>query len=257
MPREDGEVRLMSVDSAPSTSEGSDNNIVVIARMRPQGDYYSKQFVNIKRMENDVSSSLAVLIKRWFYGFDCDEVALDTQGTSMALFDELVKPTYDPVLDCEYPAWRVCDGNGTESTILDQQSRTRAVLFDDVIYSINANDTFNHNIAVRFRAALEEGNRVEFLPEKEIGRDIILQKLGYSNAMEEAELLEPYIGTDSMVTESVLLEKVPHDRLIKLKQTGSGKKDRYIATAYLNYLGTLWDTYLTEEDEEGFAGLVD
>jgi len=243
MPLVNGEVRLMSVDTAPSLGDGSDNNIITLARLIPKVGFYEKRIVNIKKMNNDVSSNLALYIKRWFYGFQTTQCALDVQGTSMAVFEELVKPIYDAELNFEYPAWRVIEGNATESKLMEHASRTRDLNPDDVLYAVNADAPFNHMIATQFRSALKEGDRVRFLLDRENGRDALVDMYKTLDPMQEAELLEPYIGTDATITEAVLLEGERTERgLIKLKtSSASSKKDRYVALAYLHHLATLYD----------------
>lgn len=252
MPKEEGEIRLMAIDVAPSIGENSDNNIVAIARLIPKNGYYERKVVNIKLLKNDVSSVHSKYVKRWFYGFRADEVALDVHGTSFSLFEELVKPTYDDELNCDYPAWKVASGNATDSKIEEYMFRTKDVNADSVIYAINPDITFNHIIANKLRAALEEGDRITLLPDKESAINSIREK--YKNIidpMKEAELLEPFIGTDATVNECVLLEtERREDGKIKIIKAGNTKKDRYVTLAYLNYLASLYDDGIKENDDD-------
>ena len=255
MPKVPGELRLMAVDVAPSLGVDSDNNVVEIVRLIPKNGYYERQFVNIKKLTNDVSSVHAKFIKRWFYAFECDQMALDVQGTSFSLFEELVKPTYDNDMDAEYPAWRVIDGNVTESKVDEYIQRTKDANADDVIYAISANAEFNHIIASKLRAALQEGNRISFLKPKEIANDEILER--YNNVIDPlilVEKLEPFINTDAMINECVLLEgEKKENGRIKLSTSGSYKKDRYVTTAYLNHLASLYDSDLDVEDDDDWV----
>lgn len=256
MPKVEGEIRLMSIDVAPSIGEDSDNNIVAIARLIPQNGYYERRVVNIKLLKNDVSSVHAKYIKRWFYGFGANEVAIDVHGSSFSLFEELVKPTYDNEMDEEYPAWKVIAGNATDAKIEEYKLRTKDANADDVIYAINPDAPFNHIIANKLRAALEEGNRITLLQDKEEAIDKIREKYKKDglDPMKEAELLEPYIGTDATINECVLLESERKDNgLIKISAAGNAKKDRYVTLAYLNYLASLWDDSLEDGDDDGEA----
>ena len=251
MPKEEGEIRLMSIDVAPSIGEDSDNNIVAIGRLIPRNGYYERKVVNIKLLKNDVSSVHAKYIKRWFYGFGADEVAIDVHGSSFSLFEELVKPTHDNEMGEEYPAWRVIAGNATDSKIEEYKLRTKDANADDVIYAINPDAEFNHIIANKLRAALEEGDRMVLLPDKEVASNEIREKYKDGlDPMKEAELLEPYIGTDATVNECVLLESERKDNgLVKISAAGNAKKDRYVTLAYLNFLASLWDSSIEEEDD--------
>jgi len=79
--------------------------------------------------------------------------------------------------------------------------------------------------------------RLKLLKDREFGEGYLSDFKTYLKLRPEikAEFIAPYVQTQSFINEAVSLERIPHDRYVKLKEPNGGRKDRYSSIGYGNF----------------------
>lgn len=245
-PKQDDELRIISIDVSLMPGQKNDNTIVSFLRLLPakNGAYYNKQLVNTIAMNGLHSDIQAKYIKRWFYDFSADYIVMDTNGNGLSIFDSLAKVSYDEETGQEYPAFSSFNKDEYDDRVLDDDP-------DNVVFAINPNVDVNHNAAMRLKSNLERG-RLSLLVDVNLalsnlykGKDSKILSID-----EEAEQLQPYVSTTMMINECISLEiKNVKGRFIALVESGTARKDRYSSLAYGIYFASILEEELEEEDE--------
>ena len=100
------------------------------------------------------------------------------------------------------------------------------------------------------------------LPEDDLfAKERLQEKEGFAKLSPErqATLLLPYLQTTALANELIGLQMSIQGGYVKLKEKSTARKDRYSALAYLNYLATILERELDEEeideDYDKFCGL--
>ena len=94
VPKENGEMRILSADIALMSSKKHDNDAtsVFINRMLPtKSGRYSSNIVYADGMEGLHTEDQALEIRRLFDEYQCDYIVLDTNGIGLGVFDALVR----------------------------------------------------------------------------------------------------------------------------------------------------------------------
>ena len=108
------------------------------------------------------------------------------------------------------------------------------------IYSINATQSLNSDIATAFRKNLLE-NKIDFLVNYNIAKEEILENnKDYTENVDldsQIEFEKPFLETQAMISECAELqyEKMPQTGMIKIFEQGSNRKDRYTSYSYGSY----------------------
>ena len=242
--RLNGEIRIVGVDTALMGGLGNDNSVFTLIRLIPTSSGYERQVVYIEHMNGEHTTIQAIRLKQLFYDFEADWIAMDTQGNSMSLFDDLVKVLYDTERDIEYPAW-TCINN---EKMADRALEYNAI---PVIYSYKAanNTSLNHEIAMSLRNCFQKG-KIKLLVNHIEGMDYLSEKPEFENASDEIRqlMLKPYIQTTSMVNEIINLEYTVGTGLIKVYEVGRNRKDRYSSLGYANHLADELEINLKNEN---------
>lgn len=227
------ELRIMGYDVAMmGTKNGrddNDNSVLTNLRCIPESSSYRRQLIDIKSYSGLTSSEQAQNIKRYFYEHEMDYLILDCRGNGMAVYDELIKVTYDEKLDKEYPAW--CTYNDDD---LKARSVKDAI---PVIYAFHGTAELNHNMATHLRDLLQR-KRVELLEPSDKAIDFLNEVYGYDakDMNIRQELLMPYVETELLSIEMMNLEFEVRGGFIRVFEQRSGRKDRYVSFAMANFL---------------------
>lgn len=245
--KQDGELRLMSIDISLVPGKKNDNTIITFMRLFPakNGAYYVKHIVNTIAMHGFHSEIQAMMIKRYFYDFEADYVIMDTNGNGLAVFDCLAKVSIDSDTGQEYPAFGSFNKDEYADRVLDDDP-------DNVIFSITPNVEINHIAAMRTKSDLEKG-RIQLLVDINAALSQMYKdtKDTVMSLDEEADNLQPFVSTTMMINETISLEKkIVQERFIKLVETGATRKDRYSSLSYGVFFASILEEELEEEDED-------
>jgi hypothetical protein len=242
----EGEIRILSVDVALIGGKNNDATIIKCFRLIPNGSHYIRKLAYVESFEGAHTDDQAIRIKQIFEDLQCSYVALDTHGNGMSIYDALVRVLYDEERDLEYEPWTCFNDDPT------MKSRAKGKNPLPVIYSIKADQSFNHEIASSLRVNLQNG-LIE-LPINELeAKEMLKDKNIYQNASVEnkARMLQTFVQTTAMVNELVNLDHEIVGGKIKVKEKAGKRKDRYSAIAYGNQLAKILEQQNLSSEEWG------
>ena len=264
IPKQDGEIRILSCDMAFAEGKGNDNSIFTCIRLIPETTTYTSQSTDgsikeikqgyrrlvcyLDSIQGGDTIKQAIRIKQLYEDFDTDYCVLDTRNGGLIVYDLLAKVMYDEERDKEYSPWK-CMNNE------DIANRIKSSGAPENVFAINATAKLNSEIAIEFRVALIE-NKIDFLLNYNTAKEEILPKIPeYKNAMEvDTEIFyeRPFIETQELVSESVGLtyEKKEQTGLIAISEQGAKRKDRYTSCSYGNYFASLLEQDLLSDHSD-------
>lgn len=240
--KQNGEIRIISVDVAMMGGQENDTTVFTLFRIIPSGNSYVRYVPYIETLNGGHSELQAIRLKQLFYDFEADYVIMDTHGAGVGLYDDCTRVLYDKERDIEYPAWTAMNNEEMAKRALDDNALP-------VIYSLKVSKLeLNHDIAMELRSALEKG-RIKLLINEIEGKEYLIEKHGFmsKDPSEQAELLKPYIQTTALVNELVNLEYEMRNGYVKVKEVGRNRKDRYSSLAYGNYYAKLIEQDLLKD----------
>lgn len=247
IPKQRGEIRIISVDIAMVTrSNGAnDNTVITCIRALPVRDYYERQVCYIDAFNGGNTSEQALKIKEAFYDFEADYCVLDGQNAGISIADELGKITYSDARDIEYESWICFNDENTASRIKNKDSKP-------VLYIYKGNAEINHELHIYMKDALEK-NRIKLLVNSTEAKDYLDTKREYINSstLDKVNFEKCYIQTDLLINEMINLnmEINKNTNKIKLVENRNGTKDRYISLGMGNYYIKLLELDLQDSDE--------
>ena len=242
--KQDGEIRLIGVDVAMMGGNDNDNTIFTFMRLLPNGTSYQRQVPYIESMNGQHSEKQAIRLKQLYHDFEADYVVMDTAGNGISLYDDCSRVLYDEERDVEYPAWSAMNNEEMKNRSLDKNAIP-------VIFSLKAtSQQLNHEIAVGLRNALQKG-KIKLLKNEIEGKEFLINKMNFEkkSVEDQAILLRPFIQTTALVNELVNLEYDTKNGFVKIKETGSNRKDRFSSIAYTNYFADLKEKELKKNDD--------
>nr|DAN52283.1 MAG TPA: large terminase [Caudoviricetes sp.] len=261
IPKQEGEIRIISCDMAFIENEKNDNSIFSCMRLIPETRSYTSQGSEGSRKEikqgyrrmvpylepiqGGDTFKQAIRIKQLFDDFEADYCVLDTRNAGIAIYDLLAKVMYDESRDKEYSPW-VCFNNENIA------ARIKTPGAKPVIYSIAASQKLNSDIAQDFRLSLVE-NKIDFLVSFNDAVENILSKIPEyaSNSDPDTQIFyeSPFLDTQELISESVELvyEKKPQTDIIVISEKGNNRKDRYTSVSYGNYFASLLEQDLLSD----------
>jgi hypothetical protein len=232
IPKQNGEIRIISADIALCEGKQNDNSIYTLFRLLPDKDSYKRQVVHIEA-HNGVNSDMQSLkLKQLFYDFNADKIILDATGIGMSVYESMGRVQYCSERDIEYPAF--CAYNLDNDKVLNKGALP-------VMYALKVtNMAQNHEIAMGLKDAFLK-RKIELLINDTEGKDYLVEKqnLLKKSPSEQARLLLPYVQTTAAINEIINLEYTIHNGLVKVVEKGTARKDRYSSMAYGNFLANL------------------
>lgn len=234
--KEDGEIRILSVDVA--TMSGGDNTVMVCIKLIPtrygksgnEKYFYKKEVCYINHINGMHSELQAIQVKRLKENFNADYVVCDTMGSSISLYEFLVKSTFDKEKSIEYPAWTAFNDDR-----MDERKQEEDAL--PIIYSVKADAQMNHEMANFLKNDLSTNRISLLLSRDDAGGELSDIVDGYDklSALEKEQLLDPFTETSLLMIELTNLDAKYNDKgqvSIVKPPSGKVKKDRYSALAY-------------------------
>lgn len=248
IPRQQGEIRIISCDIATEGGDSNDNSIFSCIRALPEsmeyktsdvnGEHievkqgYRRQVVYMEPQTEFETTKQAIRIKQLFTDFDADYCVLDTRNAGIAIYDALAKVLYDVERNVEYEPW---------SCMNDDNLRSRIVIAGqkEVVYSIKAQLETNSKIAVCMKNTLNSKMIELMVPNQEGVEELQRIVPDYETADVETQLFyeRPFLETVALINEMIGLEYTVQNQtgLIKIEERSGARKDRYTSVSYGNY----------------------
>lgn len=230
-----GELRLLSADIAVMSSKRNKNDAtsIFVTQLLPTKDgQYIRNVLYSENKEGGHTEDQALTIRRIFEQMDCDYIVIDTQGVGVGVFDNLVKDMTDDITGEFYPAFTCI--NDAEMAEHYKGSSTNPA---KVIYSVKANTKWNSQCAYALRDCIRRGKMRLLLDEEEFNDEYESNKAFYNLSAEDKLTIKmPYIQTSLLINELVNLEYTTVGAEIKIKETGTNRKDRYSSLSYANQI---------------------
>lgn len=233
--KEDGEIRVISVDVAET---GSDNTVYIGIRCIPveegKGDrkrwYYRKDVVYIDHIRASHPEKKALALKRLYDDFQADYVVMDTNGTSSTLYYACNTKTVDDQRGVVYDAWTAMNDQKLDDIKIDENAKK-------IIHSVRAFPQFNHECANYTREELMSGRLLLPLSNFDASSEFSDEIGGFSDlSTEESEkTLKTFYESYLLMLELTNLEAVWSDKgLVSIEKPKGGKvkRDRYSALSY-------------------------
>lgn len=264
IPKQAGEVRIVSCDIAMVSGEANDNSIFSCIRALPEskeykvsdtsGDHievkqgYRRQVVYMEPQDNLETMAQAIRIKQLFADFDADYCVLDCQNAGQSLYDSLAKVLYDVDRNVEYEPWTCMN---------DEKVKNRIVIAGqkEVVFSVKASLDLNSRIAVCMKDTLNS-RMIELMVSNQEGIEE-LQRLvpEYTSTDVDTQLFyeRPFLETVALINEMIGLEYTVQNQtgLIKIEEKSGARKDRYTSVSYGNYFISLLEADLFS-DSSGY-----
>lgn len=263
IPKQKGEIRIISCDIASEGGTGNDNSVFSCIRALPEskeykrsdtgGDHievqqgYRRQVVYMEAQDEFETIKQAIRIKQLFADFEADYCVLDTRNAGIAIFDALAKVLYDEERNVEYTPWTCMN---------DDRLKTRIVIAgqEEVVFSVKAQLDTNSKIAVCMRNTLENG-MIELMINNQEGIEEIQRIVPeYATADVDTQIYyeRPFHETSALVNEMIGLEYTVMNQtgLIRIEEKAGARKDRYTSVSYGNYFVELLEKDLFSDSSE-------
>lgn len=272
IPKQPGEIRILACDMAfIERSNKNDNSCFTCIRALPESMTYTSENIDGKVVEvkngyrrivpyieanpgSDVDKQ-AIRIKQLYYDFEADYCILDTRNGGILTYDRLAKILYDESRDCEYPAWRCMNDK-------DIAKRVNVAGAVENVFTINASQKLNNDIAIALRGTLES-HMIDLLVNLDEAKDILESHIPEYTSTPDVDVAvfyeRPYPETQALINEMMSLEYTRNEQtgIITLFETGSNTKDRYVSLAYGNYfIGLLEQDLVGDTSEYEFCTLI-
>ena len=272
IPKQPGEIRILACDMAfIERSNKNDNSCYTFIRALPESMTYTSENIDGKVVEvkngyrrivpyieanpgSDVDKQ-AIRIKQLYYDFEADYCILDTRNGGILTYDRLAKILYDESRDCEYPAWRCMNDK-------DIAKRVNVAGAVENVFTINASQKLNNDIAIALRGTLES-HMIDLLVNLDEAKDILESHIPEYTSTPDVDVAvfyeRPYLETQALINEMMSLEYTRNEQtgIITLFETGSNTKDRYVSLAYGNYfIGLLEQDLVGDTSEYEFCTLI-
>jgi len=250
--KESKEIRILSCDIAMIGSKQNDASVFKLIQLFPIESKrdntkikgYERIVSYMETMVGVHSESQAIRIRQLYDDLDCDYIVLDRQGNGIAVYDNLCKKLYDKERDIEYNAFNSMNEEKMQERCLIPNAEKK-------IYTVSATSEFNSEIAVSLRDNINR-NKIKLLVDKNDSYEYLSKIKNVLELPVEiiAKLEAPFVHTDALVNEMVLLESEINQTtgVIKLKEQAGQRKDRYSALAYANFFASILEKDLLKEN---------
>lgn len=248
IPKTNGEIRLLTIDIAVMSSKKNKNDAsaIFILQLLPTKDgQYIRNVLYSEVFEGKHSRDQAMIVRRLFEQMDCDYIVIDANGVGMGIYDCLVDDMTDDVTGDFYPAF-TCINDETMADHYKGSGRSP----QKVIYSVKASAKFNSQCAYSLRDCIERGKLRLLMSEEDFIAEMEEKKEWQDLSTEDqVDLRMPYIQTSLLINELINLEYTSQGTEIKIKETGSNRKDRYSSLAYGNLIANELERKLSRRPE--------
>jgi len=251
IPKQQGELRILSMDIALMESARNDNTSFWITRLIPDGEGYHKSVCYAESMNGINALIQTKRAKQLFYEMECDYFAIDADGVGRGIADIATSETYDDIRGVTYPAWTTFDPDDAKT--LNRTVSNNAV---PVMYCVHTTSMLKHKRFVLARDWLATGQL--HLPD--LVNEAIVKYNKTSNYYKiedeglKARMLQTYAETDLLIYEAINLETVITSGYYNLKERPSKRKDRVMSLCYnLEACDKFEQDYKRSIDDGGYS----
>ena len=174
-----------------------------------------------------------IRIRELFDDFEADYFVVDARNSGSQIVINLGKVLFDEERQIDYSPMKAMNNDTYSGVVADPNAK-------ECIYTINATQQLNSDMAYAFRRNLQEG-RINFLVTPTVAKDeILLSNKDYANEFDVDKQFayeKPFYETQALISETaeLLYEKNPQTGTIKVHEKGANTKDRYVAAAMGSY----------------------
>lgn len=243
------EVRILSCDIALMGGDANDSSVytLITGKKTRTGTRYKRSVLNIESHQGVHPETQALMIRRLFDDFECDYIVLDRQGNGISVYGYLCRKLYDDERKKEYiPFYSMNEKDEPKLSAFHTEDE-----YEEKIYTVSATEEFNHDIALDLKDKIVN-RRIGLLVSKNDIREYFANESWFNklSVEDQTALLNPYLQTILLENEMVLLERVDHNKFVKLKEQSGKRKDRYSSLSYGNYFISLLEKELQGKKEE-------
>lgn len=262
IPKQVGEVRIVSCDMAFIEDKRNDNSIFSCMRLLPEYKTYNRENSDTLNISNGYRRVVSYMesvqggdtfkqarrIRQLYEDFHADYIVLDMRNAGVSIYDALARIMYDEERDCEYSPLSCMNDDKTANRVIADGA-------EPCIFVVNATPKLNSDIAQDFRRILDEG-MIDLLVGFEQASEEILPNISdYVNAPDANTQMfyeSPFLETQALISETTGLihEKNVQTGVITIKERGSNRKDRYTSVSYGSYFAGLLGQDLLSNVEE-------
>lgn len=263
IPKQKGEIRVISCDMAFVENKNNDNSIFSCGRLVPEytryrreSDDMDKEITNgyrvmipyMMHIQGGDGTKQALKIRQLYEDFEADYLVLDTRNGGVIVYDLLANIMYDDERDIEYSPLTCMNDDGLSNRIRFEGAEER-------IFAINASQKMNSDIAINFRHYLVDKKIDLLIPFQEAQEEYLSQLPEYTNAPSADEQIffeNPFLETQALISETTELtyEKKDQTGVIVIREQGNNRKDRYTSVSYLCYFANKLAQDLSTINEE-------
>ena len=244
------ERRILSVDVALMASKKQNNDasaIIINSAMPKNNDTYIAHPIYMENHEGLNTDELALVVRRLFDMYKCTDLAIDTNGVGLGVFDKLIQDIVDPATGEVYRALSCCNDKA-------MAERCKVDNAPKVIWSIKASASFNNEICILLRSGFQNG-KINLLVSEFEAEEVLKDKIkGYSKmpAYEQLQYKLPYIQTTLLVYELINLEYEVKGTNVKITEKSGMRKDRYSSLAYNFWVQCQLEREMLRKQKIGF-----
>lgn len=243
MPKQNGEVRILSADIALMSSRKNNNDAtaIFVNQLTPtKAGRYTSNIVYADTCEGLRTDDQALVVRKLFDEYNCDYLVLDTNGLGLGVYDCLARDIVDPDTGEIYPAISCCNN-------VEMASRCTVIGAEKVIWAIKASAQFNSDCAFLLREAFRSG-RIRLLLTEYDAEEALEELRGYSSlqAAERLQLQLPYIHTTLLIDELTKLQHEEAGGKVKIFEKSGMRKDRYSSLSYNYYVATQLESKISK-----------
>lgn len=243
LPKQNGEIRILSADIALMSSRKNNNDAtaIFVNQLTPtKAGRYTSNIVYADTCEGLRTDDQALVIRKLFDEYNCDYLVLDTNGLGLGVYDCLARDIVDQETGEIYPAISCCNN-------AEMASRCTVIGAEKVIWAIKASAQFNSDCAFLLREAFRSG-RIRLLSTEYDAEEALGELKGYGSlqAAERMQLQLPYIHTTLLIDELTKLQHEEAGGKVKIFEKSGMRKDRYSSLSYNYYVATQLESKLSK-----------
>lgn len=262
IPKQNGEVRIVSCDMAFVENKNNDNSIFSCIRLLPECKTYNRGDGEDLVVDNGYRRIVSYMmpiqggdivnqatkIRELYEDFSADFIVLDTRNGGVTTYDMLARVMYDEDRGIEY----------APLTCMNDEAIANRIKIDGAkpcIFAVNATQKLNSDIALDFRRVLDD-KKIDFLINFEQASEEVLpsikEYMATPSADEQYFYESPFFETQSFISETtgLVYEKKPDTGVIVVREQGNNRKDRYTSVSYGSYFASLLEKDLVSHNED-------